>query len=95
MRRQRFSREQIAEADQRDILGVARELNLKLEKRKNTYKVPGYGGLYITPMKNAFHCFSADMSRGNRSEEHTSELQSRSDLCRRKRNRIFFTRAIR
>ena len=38
MRRQRFSREQIAEADQRDILGVARELNLKLEKRKNTYK---------------------------------------------------------
>ena len=34
MRRQRFSREQIAEADQRDILGVARELNLKLEKRK-------------------------------------------------------------
>ena len=44
MRRQRFSREQIAEADQRDILGVARELNLKLEKRKNTYKVPGYGG---------------------------------------------------
>ena len=46
MRRQRFSREQIAEADQRDILGVARELNLKLEKRK----VPGYGGLYITPM---------------------------------------------
>ena len=42
MRRQRFSREQIAEADQRDILGVARELNLKLEKRKNTYKVPGY-----------------------------------------------------
>lgn len=65
MRRQRFSREQIAEADQRDILGVARELNLKLEKRKNTYKVPGYGGLYITPMKNAFHCFSADMSREN------------------------------
>ena len=50
MRRQRFSREQIAEADQRDILGVARELNLKLEKRKNTYKVPGYGGLYITPI---------------------------------------------
>lgn len=34
MRRQRFSREQIAEADQRDILGVARELNLKLEKEK-------------------------------------------------------------
>ena len=65
MRRQRFSREQIAEADQRDILGVARELNLKLEKRKNTHKVPGYGGLYITPMKNAVHCFSADMSREN------------------------------
>ena len=61
MRRKRFSREQILEADQRDILGVARELNLPLEQRRNTYKVPGYGGLYITPSKNAFNCFSANL----------------------------------
>lgn len=61
VRSQRFSREQIAEADHRDILGVARELGLSFEKKKDTYKVPGYGGLFITPKKNAFHCFSAHL----------------------------------
>lgn len=65
MRRKRFSREQILEADQRDILGVARELNLPLEQKRNTYKVPGYGGLYITPSKNAFNCFSANLGSAN------------------------------
>lgn len=61
MRRQRFSREQILEADRRDILGVARELGLSLEKKSGTYKIPGFGGLFITPKKNAFHCFSAHL----------------------------------
>lgn len=51
MRRKRFSREQILEADLRDILDVAKELNLPLERKRNTYKVSGYGGLYITPEK--------------------------------------------
>ena len=61
MRRKRFSREQILEADSRDILEVAKELNLPLERKRNTYKVSGYGGLYITPEKNAFNCFSANL----------------------------------
>ena len=36
MRRKRFSREQILEADLRDILDVAKELNLPLERKRNT-----------------------------------------------------------
>ena len=28
-----------------------KELNLPLERKRNTYKVSGYGGLYITPEK--------------------------------------------
>lgn len=44
MRRKRFSREQILQADLRDILDVAKELNLPLERKRNTYKVSGYGG---------------------------------------------------
>lgn len=34
MRRKRFSREQILEADLRDILDVAKELNLPLERKE-------------------------------------------------------------
>ena len=49
----------------RQILDVAKELNLPLERKRNTYKVSGYGGLYITPEKNAFNCFSANLGNAN------------------------------
>lgn len=57
--RQRFTQEQIDTANRKDILSVARDLGMDLVERRGMYKVPGMGGLYITPLKNSFNCFSA------------------------------------
>lgn len=57
--RRRFTQEQIDTANRKDILSVARDLGMDLVERRGTYKAPGMGGLYITPSKNSFNCFSS------------------------------------
>lgn len=61
MRKKLFTKEQEQQADQKDILEVARNLGLPLEKKHGEIRANGYGGLVIAPEKNKWICFSAQL----------------------------------
>ena len=46
-KKKKFSEDEIKKANEVSILSLVKNLGLKTEKKKNAYKAPGYGGLYI------------------------------------------------
>jgi hypothetical protein len=60
MVKRKFTTKQIDEANDRDIIQLAKSFGLELKRKGVTYKSPGYGGLYLHPKKNCFYCFSAE-----------------------------------
>lgn len=59
MRKKLFEDEQVAQADRKDILEVARNLGLPLEKKHREIRANGYGGLVFASEENKWVCFSA------------------------------------
>lgn len=61
-KKKKFTDDEIKKANEVSILSLARNLGLNIVKKKNAYKVPGYGGLYIDEQKNQWNCFAAQLS---------------------------------
>lgn len=61
-KKKKFTDDEIKKANEVSILSLAKNLGLNIEKKKNAYKVPGYGGLYINEQRNQWNCFAAQLS---------------------------------
>ena len=61
-KKKKFSEDEIKKANEVSILSLVKNLGLKTEKKKNAYKAPGYGGLYIDEYRNQWNCFAAQLS---------------------------------
>lgn len=61
MRRKYFTQEQIDDVNRKEILAVARNLGLPLEKKHKEVRASGYGGLVLSSEKNQWVCFSSKL----------------------------------
>ncbi|WP_129721356.1 DUF3991 domain-containing protein [Xylanivirga thermophila] len=59
MKKKRFTSEEIERANNINLMEYAANQGFKLKKvGTDSYKIEGYGGLYINPRKNIWNCFS-------------------------------------
>src|SRR5690554_5045732 len=56
--------EEIYRANSVNIIDYVDSLNLKYKKAGKTFKIEGYGGLFIDPYKNRWYCFSKGIGGG-------------------------------
>lgn len=56
--------EEIYRANSVNIIDYVDSLNLKYKKAGKTFKVDGFGGLYVDPLKNRWYCFSKGIGGG-------------------------------
>lgn len=57
-RRKKFTDQCIKELEEIPILQIAKDLGLSSKRAGRDYKIPGFGGLTINPIKNCWHCFT-------------------------------------
>lgn len=60
----RFTDEQLARANNVSIVDYAMQRGFKLKKFGKDYKLPGYGGLLISPQKNCWNWYSQNTGGG-------------------------------
>ena len=59
-----FTDEQLRRAEEVSLLDYARNKGFELRKKGKDYKIPGYGGLYISPNKNCWNWYSINKGGG-------------------------------
>lgn len=58
MKYKRFTNDEIEKANSSSVVDYIRSLGLEMKRKGKSFKIEGYGGLFIDPYKNRWYCFS-------------------------------------
>ena len=58
MKYKRFTNDEIEKANSSSIVDYISTLGLEMKRKGKSFKIEGYGGLFIDPYKNRWYCFS-------------------------------------